>query len=96
MSKALDRLRGNADWSPHDLRRTFYSGLQALKFPIEVAEACTNHKSGTLRGVAKVYARHQYLAEKTAAFEAWARHVDSLVNGATGGNVVSIMAGAKQ
>lgn len=96
MSKALDRLRGTADWSPHDLRRTFYSGLQALKFPIEVAEACTNHKSGTLRGVAKVYARHQYLAEKTAAFEAWARHVDSLVNGVTGGNVVSIMAGAKQ
>jgi integrase len=77
-------------WSLHDLRRTFYSGLQALGFSIEVAEACVNHKGGTLSGVAKVYGRHKYLAEKTAAFEAWARHVDALVNGTTGGNVVAL------
>jgi integrase len=68
------------NWTPHDLRRTFYSGLQRLGFSIEVAEACVNHKGGTLSGVAKVYGRHQYLAEKTAAFEAWARHVSRLVN----------------
>ena len=79
------------DWTPHDLRRTFYSGLQALGFSIEIAEACVNHTSGTLRGVAKVYGRHKYLAEKTAAFEAWARHVDGIVNGrpAAGANVVA-------
>ncbi|WP_441229454.1 tyrosine-type recombinase/integrase [Tardiphaga sp. 215_C5_N2_1] len=68
-------------WSPHDLRRTLYSGLQRLGFSIEVAEACVNHKLG---GVAGVYGRHQYLAEKTAAFEAWSRHVDGLVNGNAG------------
>jgi integrase len=72
------------DWTPHDLRRTFYSGLQALGFSIEIAEACVNHTSGTLRGAAKVYARYKYLAEKTAAFDAWARHVDGLVNGERG------------
>ena len=79
------------DWTPHDLRRTFYSGLQALGFSIEIAEACVNHTSGTLRGVAKVYGRHKYLAEKTAAFDAWARHVDGLVNGraVAGANVVA-------
>ena len=82
-------------WSPHDLRRTFYSGLQRLGFSIEVAEACVNHRS-TLRGVAAVYGRYQYLAEKTQAFEAWARHVDGLAHGRAADNVVPIMTGAKQ
>src|SRR5258708_38803539 len=77
-------------WSPHDLRRTFYRELQALGFSIEIAEACVNHTSGTLRGVAKVYGRHKYLAEKTSAFATWARHVDGLVNGTVGANVIPI------
>lgn len=66
-------------WTPHDLRRTFSSGLQRLGFPIEVIEECLNHKSGTRSGVAGVYARYRYLAEKTQAFEAWAQHVETLV-----------------
>jgi integrase len=82
-------------WSPHDLRRTFYSGLQRLGFSIEIAEACVNHTSGTLRGVAKVYGRYQYLAEKTAAFEAWGRHVEALVSGRPVDNVIPLH-GAKQ
>jgi integrase len=77
-------------WSHHDLRRTFYSGLQRLGFSIEIAEECVNHKGGTRSGVAGVYAKYRYLAEKTAAFEAWARQVDALVNGRSGGNVVSL------
>ncbi|MCK1302950.1 integrase arm-type DNA-binding domain-containing protein [Bradyrhizobium sp. 24] len=76
-------------WTLHDLRRTFYSGLQALGFSIEVAEACVNHSSGSIRGVAKVYARHKYLREKTQAFTAWARYVDDLVNGRTASNVIA-------
>jgi integrase len=79
-------------WSPHDLRRTFYSGLQRLGFSIEIAEACVNHTGGTLRGVAKVYGRYQYLAEKTAALDAWARHIEALVSGAPS-NVVSLHGG---
>lgn len=75
------------DWTLHDLRRTFYSGLQALGFSIEIAEACVNHSSGTIRGVARVYARHKYIREKTQAFTAWARYVDDLVNGRTASNV---------
>jgi integrase len=78
------------NWTPHDLRRTFYSGLQRLGFSIEVAEACVNHKGGTLNGIAKVYGRHQYLAEKTAAFAEWARHVDGLVNERESANVTSL------
>ncbi|QDM32186.1 site-specific integrase [Tardiphaga sp. vice352] len=67
-------------WTLHDLRRTFYTGLQQLGFPIEVADACVNHK-GNIRGAAKHYAWYEYLAEKTVAFDAWARHVDALVKG---------------
>ena len=43
-------------WTLHDLRRTFVTGLQILRFPLEVAEACVNHKSGTVSGVTAVYA----------------------------------------
>ncbi|OSJ33252.1 hypothetical protein BSZ19_16575 [Bradyrhizobium japonicum] len=74
-------------WTLHDLRRTFYSGLQALGFSIEIAESCVNHSSGAIRGVARVYARHKYLREKTQAFAAWGRYVDDLVNGRAASNV---------
>jgi integrase len=67
-------------WTVHDLRRTFYTGLQRLGFSIEIAEACVNHTSGTLRGVARVYGRHAFLLEKADAFAAWARHVDELTH----------------
>jgi integrase len=77
-----------APWTPHDLRRTFSSGLQRLGFPIEVIEECLNHKSGTRSGVAGVYAKYRYLQEKARAFEAWARHVDDIVNGRAADNVV--------
>lgn len=81
-------------WTLHDLRRTFYSGLQALRFPIDVADACVNHR-GAIRGAAKHYAWYEYLAEKTAAFEAWARHVEGLVKGESASNVVP-MRGVQQ
>jgi integrase len=76
-------------WTIHDLRRTFYSGLQALGFSMEVADACVNHR-GAIRGASKHYAWYEYLPEKTAAFEAWARHVDGLVNGVAGADVVPL------
>lgn len=79
-----------APWTPHDLRRTFSSGLQRLGFSIEVIEESLNHKSGTRAGVAGVYARYRYLAEKAQAFDAWARHVDGLVNGHTAADVIEL------
>lgn len=67
-------------WTWHDLRRTTASGLQRLGFTIEVVEAVLNHKSGTLRGVAGIYARHDYFDEKKVAFDAWSRHVIGLIS----------------
>jgi integrase len=81
-------------WTLHDLRRTFASGLQRLGFAIEIVEAALNHKSGTLAGVAGIYAKHDYLPEKTKALEAWARHVDGLVNGRAPPKVIPMTARA--
>jgi integrase len=73
-------------WTLHDLRRTLATGLQRLGFPVEVCERVLNHTGGTVSGVAAVYAKHDYAAEKRAALEAWARDIYGLVKG----NVVKL------
>lgn len=68
-----------AKWTRHDLRRTVASGMAALGVAPHIVEAVLNHKSGTIKGVAAVYNRHRYEAEKRQALEAWAAHVVSLL-----------------
>ncbi len=64
-----------AHWTLHDIRRTVATQLAALTFPPHVVEAVLNHKSGTIKGVAAVYNRYSYAAEKRGALEQWAlRH----------------------
>jgi integrase len=78
-----------ARWTFHDLRRTATSGMAGLGIPPHVVEAVLNHKSGTIKGVAAVYNRYSYAAEKRQALDAWARRLDAIVSGQAGGNVVS-------
>jgi integrase len=70
-----------APWSVHDLRRTVATGLQRLGVRLEVTEAVLNHISGSRGGIAGVYQRHDWAAEKRAALDAWAAHVISIVEG---------------
>jgi integrase len=79
-----------APWTLHDLRRTLATGLQKLRFPVEVSEAVLNHRGGTVSGVAAIYARHDYAAEKREALDAWARHVAGIVEGGPMGNVIEL------
>jgi integrase len=80
-----------APWSVHDLRRTVATGLQRLGVRLEVTEAVLNHISGSRGGIAGVYQRHDWAAEKRAALEAWAAHVTAVVAGRTPtGNVVTL------
>jgi integrase len=65
-------------WRLHDLRRSAASGMARLGVAVHVVEALLNHKSGTISGVAAVYNRHHYAAEKRAAAQSWANYVDSL------------------
>jgi integrase len=77
------------DWRLHDLRRTAATGMARLNFPPHVVDKVLNHVSGTIRGVAAVYNRFEYLEERRAALEAWGRYVGDLVR-PTAANVVAM------
>jgi len=68
------------DWRLHDLRRTAATGMARLNIPPHVVDKVLNHVSGTIRGVAAVYNRFEYLEERRAALEAWGRYVCNLVS----------------
>jgi hypothetical protein len=42
-----------------------------------------NHISGTRAGIAGVYQRHDWAAEKRAALDAWAAHILAVIDGRT-------------
>jgi integrase len=67
-------------WVLHDLRRSFVTHISERQFAQpHVVEAIVNHISGSKAGVAGVYNRAAYAAEKQAALAAWARHVAKIV-----------------
>jgi integrase len=75
-----------AGWRLHDLRRTCASGMARLGIPPYIVEHTLGHqKSGSLRGVAGVYQRYDYQAEKTEALARWGAHVEALVGGTPSG-----------
>ncbi|QXM25475.1 hypothetical protein KO353_04405 [Elioraea tepida] len=49
--------------------------LAGAGFPPHVCDRLLNHVGGTISGVAAVYQRAEFLAERRAALEAWAGHV---------------------
>jgi integrase len=63
----------------HDLRRTAATGMARLNVPPHVVDKVLNHSSGTIRGVAAVYNRFEYLHERRAALDAWGRYIDNLL-----------------
>jgi integrase len=76
--RELDRLSGVIEWRLHDLRRTCVSGMARLGVAPHVADKILNHQSGTISGVAAVYQRHDFLAERQAALDLWGAHVAGL------------------
>ncbi|MGC2078775.1 MAG: integrase arm-type DNA-binding domain-containing protein [Xanthobacteraceae bacterium] len=79
-----------APWSIHDLRRTVATGFQRLGVRLEVTESVLNHISGSRGGIAGVYQRHDWAAEKRAALEAWAAHVSAIIEGRQTANVLQL------
>jgi integrase len=79
-------------WNVHDLRRTVATGLQRLGVRLEVTEAVLNHISGSRGGIAGVYQRHDWAAEKRAALDSWAAYVTSIVEGRIAGDNVLTLA----
>jgi integrase len=77
--RQIDELSGVTGWRLHDLRRTCVSGMARLGIPPHVADKILNHQSGTISGVAAVYQRHEFLAERQAALDLWGAHIDQLL-----------------
>ena len=73
--EAIDELCGVSSWRVHDLRRTVVSGMARLGIPPHVADKILNHQAGTISGVAAVYQRHEFLAERKEALDRWGDHV---------------------
>jgi len=81
LDKRLQAASMVAPWRLHDLRRTAATGMADLGVQPHVVEAVLNHVSGHKAGVAGVYNRSSYAADKSAALTLWASHVTTLVEG---------------
>jgi integrase len=88
--RELDKISGVTGWRIHDLRRTCVSGMAALGVAPHVADKILNHQSGTISGVAAVYQRHQFLAERKEALERWGAHISEILAGATFGQPANL------
>jgi integrase len=78
----IDKLSDVTGWRIHDLRRTCVSGMARLGVTPHVADKILNHQTGTISGVAAVYQRHDFLAERKAALELWGAHVAKIIDDA--------------
>ena len=86
----LDEASGVTDWTLHDLRRTAATKMADLGVQPHIIEAVLNHVSGHKGGVAGVYNRSAYAAEKRAALILWGNHIQILLAKAAGTNVTTM------
>ncbi|HEV7691568.1 MAG TPA: tyrosine-type recombinase/integrase [Hyphomonadaceae bacterium] len=78
--KALDKACGVSDWTLHDLRRTFASGLAAQGVLLPVIERLLNHVSGSFGGIVGVYQRYDFMPEMRTAMARWETKVLELTS----------------
>ena len=64
------------DWTPHDLRRTFRTGLSELGISSEIAEVAIGHE---MRGIIKVYNKYDYKKEVEEAMTSWSDRLHKLI-----------------
>jgi integrase len=84
-----DGLPALAPWRIHDLRRTVGTGLGRLGVSRFVIARVLNHADRTVTGI---YDRHEYLAEKRRALNAWAAEIGRIIGEPPAENVVPLRA----
>jgi integrase len=72
--RQFDKAAGVTGWSLHDLRRTARSLMSRAGVNSDHAERCLGH---VITGVRGTYDRHEYHAEKAAAYDALANRANS-------------------
>ena len=82
------------EWNIHDLRRSVVTHMAELAIaPPHIIEAIVNHAGGHRAGIAGVYNRAIYRAEKAAALQRWADWLEAMVEGREpAGTVVTLRA----
>jgi integrase len=75
----FDTLCPVINWTLHDLRRTYATGMQQLKVPVQVTEKLLNHVSGSLSGITGIYQRHEYKEEMREAVDKWEAQLQALI-----------------
>ena len=81
-SKCKPKLEKRSDvsnWTLHDLRRTFASGLAAQGIALPIIERLLNHVSGSFGGIVGVYQRYDFMPEMRHAIAKWEDFVIRLV-----------------
>ncbi len=81
LNKRIAEKSGHAlpHWTPHDLRRSFATHAGKIGVQPHIVEVILNHVSGFRAGVAGIYNRQTYEAEKRTALARWAEHLLSIV-----------------
>jgi len=78
------------DWTPHDLRRTGATMMQALGVPLDTIDRCQNHVLSGSK-VRRHYLHHDYADEKREAWRVLGAKLSELLRPATTApNVVSL------
>lgn len=70
MSHLPGELRGDANWTMHDVRRTCKTRWRAMGVTADLSNRLTNHVAGRSVGEA-VYVRHEFREEKRVVLTAW-------------------------
>jgi integrase len=82
LDKSLPKMQ---PWVLHDIRRSVITHLNERGFAQpHVIEAIANHISGSKAGVAGIYNRSVYAAEKRQALEKWGEHLSSILQKSEG------------
>lgn len=83
-----DKGRARATFTSHDLRRTVETRMAALGIAKETRDRVLNHKDRSVGGAH--YNRHDYMREKRAALDKWARELLRISNGETTAKIIKI------
>jgi len=77
------------DWTPHDLRRTGATMMQALGVPLDTIDRCQNHVLSGSK-VRRHYLHHAYADEKRQAWRLLGARLSQILQLCDGPNVVPI------
>lgn len=72
----------NGEWTPHDLRRTGATMMQALGVSLDVIDRCQNHVISGSR-VRRHYLHYDYRKEKTEAWQKLGNKITAIIAGQT-------------